>query len=352
MAKLLAQVQRGFFAGVAFEPLDTKEDAGSIAEPSAKANQRTNKMKLHKNVTDPRTKKSFKALKKAIKENYGTEITFKDSIYVNNKTKITVTCETHGSIEMFPSRLKNGSVCLQCFRDQRAPTAAAAKKELAAFGKRDGVKYTLKNKEKTTAHDRVIRKCEAHGTSETTINQVRQGDGCTGCGRDKNAKAKKEKAAAMVIEKFRAVHGEAYDYSEFKYVDNRTPGIIKCRTCQLKFKKAAGAHKEGQGCISCSEDGGFKHHKPAILYYLSVDSGTAYKIGITNRTVEQRFSNPELARIEVINTIHYRNGADAYKAEQSILRDFAYAKYTGDPLLVTGNTELFNHDILQLDTQA
>ena len=34
------------------------------------------------------------------------------------------------------------------------------------------------------------------------------------------------------------------------------------------------------------------------------------------------------------------------KAEQKILKEFAYAKYTGDDLLSSGNTELFNQDVL------
>ena len=94
---------------------------------------------------------------------------------------------------------------------------------------------------------------------------------------------------------------------------------------------------------------GFNKEKPAILYYLSIDGGIAYKIGITNKTVEQRFSSEELSRIIILNTIYYQHGVDTYNTEQKILKEFKYAKYEGDSLLINGNTELFDRDVLGLD---
>jgi hypothetical protein len=96
---------------------------------------------------------------------------------------------------------------------------------------------------------------------------------------------------------------------------------------------------------------GFDKSKAAILYYLRINSGEAYKIGITNRSVQDRFSVTDLVSIEIIQEWHYKNGSDAYQAEQNILQSFKYAKYAGDPLLENGNTELFYYDILGLDTK-
>ena len=97
---------------------------------------------------------------------------------------------------------------------------------------------------------------------------------------------------------------------------------------------------------------GFKKNKPAILYYLSIEHGTAYKIGVTNHTVEQRYYSSDLSKITVIKIIHYKNGEDALKVEQEILEEFDYARYTGDPLLQNGNTEVFYYDILGWDTKG
>ncbi len=97
---------------------------------------------------------------------------------------------------------------------------------------------------------------------------------------------------------------------------------------------------------------GFDKKKAAILYYLRIHDGEAYKIGITNRTVQDRFGVRDLKHIEVIQKWHYDLGEDAYLAEQNIIQRFKYAQYIGKPLLESGNTELFYYDILGLDPKV
>ena len=87
----------------------------------------------------------------------------------------------------------------------------------------------------------------------------------------------------------------------------------------------------------------------AILYYLRVCNGTAYKIGITNRSVSERFRT-DMQFIDVLETWHFEHGADAMSAERSIIKQFSTEKYVGDPLLSSGNSELFRYDVLELDT--
>lgn len=70
--------------------------------------------------------------------------------------------------------------------------------------------------------------------------------------------------------------------------------------------------------------------------------------GITNRTIEERFSKDELDIIEIIETWKYPIGNDAYDKEQEILKMYKEYKYNGE-LLSSGNTELFDHDVLGLD---
>ena len=67
----------------------------------------------------------------------------------------------------------------------------------------------------------------------------------------------------------------------------------------------------------------FQGDKPAILYYLSTNKGEAYKIGITNRSVEERFCKYELSNIEIINTEKYLIGvgfdlSSRIKAEEAL----------------------------------
>lgn len=105
----------------------------------------------------------------------------------------------------------------------------------------------------------------------------------------------------------------------------------------------------GLGCRSCRTNG-FSITKPGILYYVSINNGTAYKVGITNYSVEKRFPAKDFSNLQVIKEWYFEDGYECYQQEQKILKKFKDFKYTGPSLLVNGNTETFNRDILMLDT--
>ena len=73
-----------------------------------------------------------------------------------------------------------------------------------------------------------------------------------------------------------------------------------------------------------------------------------YKIGITNRSIEERFLPWELSIFTVIKTWSFQTGKEAFEQEQTILRQYSKDKYTGPKLLNSGNSELFNKNILNL----
>jgi len=91
----------------------------------------------------------------------------------------------------------------------------------------------------------------------------------------------------------------------------------------------------------------FNKEESAILYYLRLDNGI-YKIGITNRSIKERFYGDNHI-ITVIAEVHYLKGADALKREQEIIEEFKEFKYFGPKILKTGgNTELFTKNILSI----
>jgi len=143
-------------------------------------------------------------------------------------------------------------------------------------------------------------------------------------------------------------HGYKYDYSLTEYTHNKNSVCIVCKE-HGQFQQEAHSHLLGAGCPLCSKTG-FKSNLPALLYYLSINNGQAYKIGITNNTLSIRYTQAELEKITVLKVWEYDIGAHAYEREQEILKEFSEYKYEGVPLLVTGNTELFNKDVLQLET--
>ncbi len=198
----------------------------------------------------------------------------------------------------------------------------------------------------------IIIKCKKHNYSFNTKPRLHlhRGSGCKFCSTE-NRKKSKLKNTESFIEKSIKVHGSKYDYSETQYTHSDNYIQIKCIEHNNLFSQMARSHLQGNmGCEKCSNRArGFNVNKPAILYYLSIYNGQAYKIGITNSTVEQRYTSNDLAKITIINTIQYHNGLDALRSEQKIIKENQEYKYIGKNLLKSGNTELFNKDILGLD---
>jgi hypothetical protein len=75
-----------------------------------------------------------------------------------------------------------------------------------------------------------------------------------------------------------------------------------------------------------------------------------YKIGVTNNSIESRYSPNDLNLIEVLWTKNFLNGIDAYRTEQEIISSFQTDLYTGEDVLESvGISEVFIRDVLGKD---
>lgn len=107
----------------------------------------------------------------------------------------------------------------------------------------------------------------------------------------------------------------------------------------------------GRGCPSCAIYG-FNPDKPGMLYYIKFfkDNQTYYKIGITNRSIKERFNKDKDLEIIVLYEHTFSTGKEAKELESSILEEFKHLKLENAQVLNSGgNTELFNSDILGFD---
>lgn len=176
-------------------------------------------------------------------------------------------------------------------------------------------------------------------------------NGCPDCGVTSLAESLRSTTESFV-EKARRVHEDRYDYSQVSYEGAFAHVTIIC-PIHGRFSQAPTHHLSGQGCPDCAETG-FNPNEPGILYYLAIatdDGDVRYKIGITNLTVEDRFLASDLARIRTVKAWRYAIGNAAAERESEILRQYAGDRYYGPPILSSGNTELFTHDILGLDNR-
>lgn len=128
--------------------------------------------------------------------------TYDRAVYVNNATKMTVTCPVHGDFEATPnSHVSAGKGC---------PTCGAAKR---------GYRKDVAGSARRTADTKLAE----HG--------------------------------ARFEEDARKVHGDAYDYSETVYLGRQSKVAIRCPKHGLFEQQAQHHLKRAQGCPECS------HHR-------------------------------------------------------------------------------------------
>ena len=211
-----------------------------------------------------------------------------------------------------------------------------------------GTKYDYSLVNYKNNKTKIVIICSEHGKWSQVPNSHLNGKGCLICGfiSTKN-KQSTTLTKEVFISRANSVHNNYYDYSKVNYVNYKTKVIITC-TIHGDFEQAPYHHLRNRGCPSCSVTG-FDTNKSGILYYLKILGGQAYKIGITNKSVKERFTAAEFLSIEILKVWYYENGLDAYKEEQKILKSFCKNRYVGPGLLKSGNTELFYTDVLNLD---
>ena len=153
---------------------------------------------------------------------------------------------------------------------------------------------------------------------------------------------------AEFIKKATQIHGDIYDYSEVVLTGAHNKIIIIDPEFG-PFQQTAASHLNGVGCPARAKYG-FDPNIPAIVYYLRISGGKAYKIGITNRDVVSRYQKSDLDQIHIVKIWSYKVGGAAKLYEAKLLEKFKNAKYSGPDLLSSGNSELFSFDVLNLDT--
>ncbi len=89
-------------------------------------------------------------------------------------------------------------------------------------------------------------------------------------------------------------------------------------------------------------------NRETTLYYVEFnDRGTLYyKIGITTQSVEKRFAGEQLP-YKILGTRRYKSGRTAYIKEQEILQKYSSNRCMQVFVLKSGNSELFNKNILK-----
>lgn len=288
--------------------------------------------------------------------------------YKNIDTRIKIVCKLHGVFQTTPYRHLKGVCCHICSGPKHRGFLENAKKScLGTDGfieramKVHGDKYDYSRVEYVNNRRKVEVCCPVHGPFHQTPDNHMKGVGCPGCKFEKtgplflsylkklNSKVKKTFTQDMI-----KIHGDKYDYSETVYEKwDKTIKIL----CPMHgpFFQTANNHRAGRGCPQCATSG-FDGTIPAILYYFEINRGEGipplYKIGVTNRTVKERYAlKRDRRKIKIIKIWEYPLGYEARRMEQEIINLHKEKLYQGEPPLdEVGVAEIFTEDILRLTT--
>jgi group I intron endonuclease len=184
-------------------------------------------------------------------------------VYVNTHTKVKVVCPVHGEFEVTPGHHIKGVGCRKCFDYLQRTT----KEEFVARARRhfgDRYDYSLFGQPPPFG-EKVRILCRAHSVvfRQEPRNHMQGHVGCPRCKSMKLAGPRNERGTIKssdelksgVIKRARMVHGSAYDYSEFEYVNASIKGKIICpKPGHGEFWQSPSNHLRGNKCPACSRE--------------------------------------------------------------------------------------------------
>ena len=184
---------------------------------------------------------------KRSREIHGDKYNYDKVEYVNNKTKVIITCPVHGDFLQQPRHHLISVGCKKCIDQSRRTTQ---EEFIEHSNEIHNNKFSYDKVVYESTHTKVIITCPLHGDFSQTPAHHLQGAGCPCCAR-KNLSDNQRYSSKEFIEKARVVHGNMYDYSEVDYVNSQTKVQIIC-TVHGVYNQIPASHLQGNGCPHCT----------------------------------------------------------------------------------------------------
>lgn len=302
-------------------------------------------MRLKDGITNRNTLNSFNLLYEKFIRAHGAKYDYSKVIFTNMATKVIITCPEHGDFEQTPHcHIHQKSGCPECanlLKGTAAKTRHKVKRmpTLAWVTKANEIhnnKYDYSLTEFTGVSNKVTITCPIHGNFTQVAYSHLKGYGCSKCANILSTE--------QFIKKAQLVHKGKYDYTQSRYNRHDSKIVITC-FIHGEFEQEAHSHLRGCGCPNCANRG-FKKELPGILYYFRIHRADKvyYKIGITNRDLNSRYTKEELVNCEILYEEPFDVGFTAHYLEMLILNSNKDKKVNLG-ILKTGNTEIFKEDV-------
>lgn len=208
---------------------------------------------------------------------HGDRYIYDKTVYMNQTTKLVITCPVHGDFEQLPNGHLRGQ-CTRCARDASNKAKNLTQEEfLSRCFDAHGTRYDYSKMVYTGIFNDILVICQEHGEfTQVASNHIRK-KGCPDCGKKSGKKLTTEK----FIAKSKEQHNERYIYNNTIYVDAHTKVVITCRE-HGDFEQLPYSHyKGGQGCPVCGVKYGKKEKE--WLDSLNLNLKRQHKISINGR---------------------------------------------------------------------
>ena len=191
-------------------------------------------------------------IKKA-NEKHGDKYIYSKVNYVNSRTKVTITCQSHGDFIQSPAHHIAGTGCPTCSLGSKNKKSQSEIIEECI--KVHGETYDYSKSVYINSTTKMIIICKNHGDFEQKLNEHLRGYGCVSCS------GTKKKTTSQYIEDAIKKHGDKYDYSLVEYINSTSLITIVCKT-HGPFQQVAKEHLR-YGCSGCS--GNKKKDTPTFI---------------------------------------------------------------------------------------
>ena len=183
------------------------------------------------------------------KQIHGDKYDYSKVNYVNNQTKVIITCKDHGDYLQVPNSHLQGCGCIKCIGANNKYTT---NEFIQKANNIHGNKYDYSKVNYVNCQTKVIIICKEHGEFEQTpTNHLTSKYGCDKCSAFCRGDTKKNNCKNKFIDNAIKVHGNKYDYSKSIYTGCENKLVIVCKD-HGEFEQQPNNHLYGKGCYECA----------------------------------------------------------------------------------------------------
>lgn len=314
---------------------------------------------IKERVSKLHSKGKDKFIEEAI-EMYGDIDIYDEVNYINNKTKVTITCSIHGKYTRLPETYLQGFRCSGC--RERTTTSGYSKYSNKEMFKEAGISIYGDVTDYSKVGDinkntKVELRCKKHDHEYTiSVTGHLGGQKCPKCAME-NYSLIRTKTTERFIEESIEVYNDLHDYSDTVYEGCRKQVEIRCKKHDHVFKTLPNNYLKGFDCPICraesSRYSGKHHHtregyvylakgRTTYLYLIKCSNNkeTFYKIGKTFRSMDKRYTKTNMPYDYEVITIHEGEAGFIFDLEESMHKKYKKHKHTTD-IVFPGYSECY-----------